>query len=209
VPASAGFVTEPFGQPVWIADAQQIVTVHSAHPGTTLPGSTYATLTGWTLIHGTWTKTFAPVTARVGSGGTTNYPSEYKPATPWGTYTLTQGFGMRYAPSGTRLPWRMITSNSWWISDVNSRYYNTWQEGPPNGRWNPTAGEHLNCCTAYAYGVVIDFNRNPVIKGKGSAIFLHVGITYPTAGCVSIAEANLVALLRWLNPALHPRIAIE
>jgi L,D-peptidoglycan transpeptidase YkuD (ErfK/YbiS/YcfS/YnhG family) len=207
--ADADPTSTPFGQPVWVGDAGQIITVHSAHPGTTQPGSTYATLTGWSWASGAWRKTLGPMTARVGSQGTTNYPSEYKAATPWGTYNLRQAFGLRYGPSGTRMPWRLIDSNSWWISDVNSRYYNTWQEGPPNGRWNPSAGERLNCCTAYEYAVAIDFNRNPVVKGKGSAIFLHVGIKYPTAGCVSVAESNMVAILRWLDPARRPRIAIE
>ena len=35
------------------------------------------------------------------------------------------------------------------------------------------------------------------VPGAGSAIFLHVGTGGPTAGCVSVPAAALVALLRW------------
>ena len=60
----------------------------------------------------------------------------------------------------------------------------------------------------YNYAVVIDYNRAPVVQGAGSAFFLHVTVGAPTPGCVSIDEADLVALLRWLTPAGHPRILI-
>jgi L,D-peptidoglycan transpeptidase YkuD (ErfK/YbiS/YcfS/YnhG family) len=205
-PASAATSTQIFGQPVTVGDARQIVTVRSDRAG-----SSYATLTGWTFVSGKgWAKSFGPVPARVGAAGTTNSPSEGKSATPQGTYTLREAFGARYAPAGTRLPYRVFGSNDWWVSDAGSRYYNTWQVGPPNGRWNPAAGERLGTyATAYAHAVVIDFNRNPVVRGKGSAIFLHVGNGSATAGCVSISSTHLVKLLPYLDPALRPRIAIQ
>ena len=59
----------------------------------------------------------------------------------------------------------------------------------------------------YDYGAVIAYNtaRTP---GLGSAIFLHVGTGGPTAGCVSLPVAELLKVLRWLNPKDHPTIAI-
>lgn len=47
---------------------------------------------------------------------------------------------------------------------------------------------------------VLDWNRDPVVAGRGSAIFLHVwrAPRRPTAGCVAFARADLAWLLaRW------------
>ncbi|WP_255443417.1 MULTISPECIES: hypothetical protein [Amycolatopsis] len=35
----------------------------------------------------------------------------------------------------------------------------------------------------------------------GSAFFLHVSTGGPTAGCVALAQDDLIAVLRWLDPA--------
>jgi L,D-peptidoglycan transpeptidase YkuD (ErfK/YbiS/YcfS/YnhG family) len=52
---------------------------------------------------------------------------------------------------------------------------------------------------------VIGYNtaRTP---GLGSAIFLHVNIGMPTAGCVTLPMGELLEILRWLNPAGSPQI---
>ena len=42
----------------------------------------------------------------------------------------------------------------------------------------------------------------------GSAIFLHINIGTPTAGCVTLPVGELLKVLRWLNPAASPRIAM-
>jgi L,D-peptidoglycan transpeptidase YkuD (ErfK/YbiS/YcfS/YnhG family) len=202
-PAPAGAAAVPFGQPVTVGDARQLLTVKSR------PGTSYATLSGWVLRDGRWVRNFGPTAARVGANGTTGSPREGRAATPRGTYTLTEAFGTTAAPAGTRLPYRRAWNAHWWVSDPRSRYYNTWQTGPPNGRWNPAYGEQLTRYrTAYAYSIVIDFNRSPVVRGKGSAIFLHVGTGGATAGCVSVSSARMAQLLRYLQPKLKPRIAI-
>ena len=57
------------------------------------------------------------------------------------------------------------------------------------------------------YGAVIAYNtaRTP---GLGSAIFLHINIGTPTAGCVMLPVGELLKVLRWLNPAASPRITM-
>ena len=60
----------------------------------------------------------------------------------------------------------------------------------------------------YQYAVVIDFNRWPAVRYRGAGIFLHVNGTGATAGCVSVPLTTMVSILRWLDPAQHPRIAI-
>ena len=44
--------------------------------------------------------------------------------------------------------------------------------------------------------------------GLGSAIFLHINIGMPTAGCVTLPAGELLEILRWLNPAASPRIVM-
>jgi L,D-peptidoglycan transpeptidase YkuD (ErfK/YbiS/YcfS/YnhG family) len=93
------------------------------------------------------------------------------------------------------------------VTDSSSPYYNTWQSGPPEGRW--TQAEALWTLTqAYRHAVVIDYNRDPVVLGLGSAMFLHVRNENPTSGCVAIDLDRLVEIMRWLDPAKGPKIAI-
>ena len=51
----------------------------------------------------------------------------------------------------------------------------------------------------YNIVIVIGYNDNPVIKGKGSAIFLHLSkkniIT--TDGCIAIEKKNMINLLKY------------
>jgi L,D-peptidoglycan transpeptidase YkuD (ErfK/YbiS/YcfS/YnhG family) len=53
---------------------------------------------------------------------------------------------------------------------------------------------------AYDVVVVIQYNTDPVIPGRGSAIFLHInhGDNRPTAGCVAMAREDLLAVLQLL-----------
>jgi L,D-peptidoglycan transpeptidase YkuD (ErfK/YbiS/YcfS/YnhG family) len=203
--AGAAPVTSPFGQPVDVGDARQVLTVKPAHAG-----SSQATLNVWAQrSDGRWARTLGPIPARVGARGTTGSPREGRAATPRGTYTLTQAFGIQPRPSGVTMPYRRVWAKDWWVSDPRSRYYNTWQVGPPNGRWNPAYGEQLKRYgAAYDHALVIDFNRRPVVAGRGSAIFLHVGTGGATAGCVSVPRYRMLQVLRYLRPSLRPRIAI-
>jgi L,D-peptidoglycan transpeptidase YkuD (ErfK/YbiS/YcfS/YnhG family) len=123
--------------------------------------------------------------------------------TPAGTYTLTQSFGIKSNP-GTRLPFSKVDRYDWWNGDSTSPGYNTRYRGitgPPNS-------EHLlSYGKAYWYSVVIDYNteRTPY---AGAAFFLHVATGEPTGGCVSVSEAHMVEIMRWLDPGLAPVITI-
>jgi len=50
---------------------------------------------------------------------------------------------------------------------------------------------------------------HPVIKGKGSAIFLHIseGETInSSSGCVVLLQKDMESLLKWLNPEMKPSV---
>jgi len=56
---------------------------------------------------------------------------------------------------------------------------------------------------------VIEYNADPVVPGRGSAIFIRVDVGRPTNGCVSLPEADLFALLRLLRPAGAPEVSVR
>ena len=89
--------------------------------------------------------------------------------------------------------------------DSNRANYNVWvyrRVADPGVNPEPMAN-----APAYNVGIVIAYNtaRTP---GLGSAIFLHVSTGGATAGCVAVSQDQVVALLRWLDPARTPRIVM-
>jgi L,D-peptidoglycan transpeptidase YkuD (ErfK/YbiS/YcfS/YnhG family) len=186
-----------------VGDATQLITV--AAPA---QSSTEGTLTAWERGAGGWRAVAGPVHAYLGSEGI-GASSERHSRTPQGTFTLTQAFG-READPGTGLPYFRTDLQDWWVSDVNAPTYNTHQRCQSNAcPFDTGASEQLATIDPeYDYAVVIDANTDPVVPGNGSAFFLHVANGGPTAGCVAIDAGTLVTILRWLDPARHPRIAI-
>ena len=53
---------------------------------------------------------------------------------------------------------------------------------------------------------MVEYNTDPVVKGAGSAIFIHVwcGERLPTQGCVALAESDILRVLGWLEPQAKP-----
>jgi L,D-peptidoglycan transpeptidase YkuD (ErfK/YbiS/YcfS/YnhG family) len=179
----------------------QLVTVQAAR------GSTYATLSLWTRQGACWRRVAGPWQARVGRSGLSSAKREGDGATPTGTYRLgATVYGIAANP-GVRLAYHRLRCGDWWISDVASAAYNRFR--------HVTCGTSVSRSEAlwtispqYRYFAVIDYNTRPVVSGRGSAIFLHVNGAGATAGCVSLPEARLVRLLRWLRPESAPLIRL-
>jgi L,D-peptidoglycan transpeptidase YkuD (ErfK/YbiS/YcfS/YnhG family) len=201
--APAGTTGSRLPLSVPVGSSTQVITVVAASSR-----STTATVTAWQLGAGGWTAVVGPVAARIGSAGV-GVASEAATRTPAGTFGLSEGFGRAGNP-GTSLPYRVINGNDYWVSDVTSSLYNTFEEcAPGTCPFDTAAGEHLvDAGTSYNYAVVIDYNRWPAVPGKGSAFFLHVTNGAATAGCVAVPQTSLVAILKWLTPAAHPLISI-
>lgn len=203
-PASSAAPAAPdFGIPVSLGNARQLITVTAPSAG-----STRGTLTAWSQrADGRWAITLGPYRAWLGSAGIGPADERYS-RTPLGTFTLTEAFG-RAADPGTALPYHRTSANDWWVSDTASPLYNTMQTCAPSAcpfRTGPS--ERLYYVTPhYDYAVVMDVNRTPVVPGGGSAFFLHIATGEPTAGCIAIDRAPLLEVMRWLDPAAHPRIA--
>ena len=115
--------------------------------------------------------------------------------TPSGAYPMRGGFGI-YANPGLG-SWFVTSTRDVWVDDPGSSLYNTHQRTPVNRRWS--SAERLRLSPAYNYAQVIGYNERRV-RGRGSAIFLHVDQARGTAGCVSLSTSSLVAVMRWQKP---------
>ncbi|MBJ6724019.1 L,D-transpeptidase family protein [Geomesophilobacter sediminis] len=194
--ALAGFLSET---PI---DAEQLLVVIGDGPE-----RTGGRLFGFERHGDHWIKTLGPFPASVGRKGFAP-PGEKREGdgrTPSGLFPLEFVFG--YAPGYTgSMPYRQATAADIWVDDVNSPDYNTWVR---RGETSATSFENMLLPDKrYRHGVVIGYNRNPVVKGKGSAIFIHSWLQpgTPTAGCVALEEGGLVWITEWLRPEKRPQI---
>lgn len=142
----------------------------------------------------------------IGRTGTTHDKREGDGASPVGRFGLIQGFwrpDLRPRPASL-LPMRGIGPRDGWCDDPADRRYNR-----PVSLPYPASAERMRR-EDRQYDIVIDLaaNRGPILRGRGSAIFMHVarpGLA-PTAGCVALPAAALARLLPRLSR--RTRIAI-
>ena len=86
-----------------------------------------------------------------------------------------------------------IRKNMGWCDDPNSRFYNKLIN-------LPTKYSHEKLYrndNLYDLIVVLSYNINPIIKNKGSAIFIHIAKKNykKTKGCIALKRANLIQLV--------------
>jgi L,D-peptidoglycan transpeptidase YkuD (ErfK/YbiS/YcfS/YnhG family) len=193
-------------QPSLVGDAQQLVVV-------TTSGwkETYATVVLYEKRGNTWHRVSGLLGARIGRNGFNASHREGDGTSPAGSFRLLSAFG-RPANPGTLMQYRQLQPGDCWISDVQSPLYNRWVSRSPCAA--PNEDLYRISSGAYKYAVVTDYNWTKTVKGAGSAIFLHrhsytaSNVSKPTSGCVSLRESDLLAVLRWLNPAKRPRIVM-
>lgn len=185
-----------------IADSGQLVFAASRDPS-----SAQVRIHAVEKSGGAWRAVFPAFSGMIGKKGFAPMGAkrEGDGKSPSGIFALGTAFG--YGPSvATRLPYRQATEDDYWVDDVASDDYNKWVKGKPNAAsFEKMKREDDH----YKYGVVIEYNTRPIVKGNGSAIFLHVWKEgKSTSGCVAIPEAMVLKLLGWLDPAKRPLIVM-
>lgn len=127
--------------------------------------------------------------------------------TPSGLYRIGMAFGYKETAK-TNLRYSKMTKDDLWIDDEKSPDYNRMVKAPTRAKSFEFMRRDDD---AYKLGIVIEYNTNPIIVGKGSAIFMHLwsGPTKPTAGCVAMSEESIALLLGWLDKTKSPMIFIE
>ena len=154
--------------------------------------------------NGTWKETFK-TSGYVGRSGVedTKNRVEGNGTSPAGVYSFGMLFGIKDDPGGLKESYKKVDDDDYWDGDNNSDTYNQYVKGSEKpSSWNPGASEHLiDYKYSYNYSVMVNYNVDPTIKGKGSAIFLHC--TYPgslySAGCIAIPESKMLRTLRMID----------
>lgn len=115
-------------------------------------------------------------------------------------------------PHGADFPFRTVTRADAWVDDVKSPNYNRHIVIPDAANPPPWFEKQKMRHNDFAYRWLIEIRHNsdPPIAGAGSAIFFHIrrGVQRPSAGCTTMAEENLVKLIRWLRADRRPHYAL-
>ena len=142
----------------------------------------------------------------IGKNGITNSKIEGDKCTPSGIYSIEKIYYREDRLSMPKLDFQSIpiNKNSGWCDDIRSTYYNKFIKFP----FSYSAEFLYREDDIYNIICIISYNTNPIIKNKGSAIFLHVAnIDYSgTAGCLALKQDDLIELLQ--NIDLDTRINI-
>jgi L,D-peptidoglycan transpeptidase YkuD (ErfK/YbiS/YcfS/YnhG family) len=80
-----------------------------------------------------------------------------------------------------------------WCDDPRSSFYNKEIKIPNKFNYE----QFYRKDNLYDIIVPLNYNTNPILKNKGSAIFIHIANNNykPTAGCIGIKKSNLIKLL--------------
>ena len=135
----------------------------------------------------------------IGKSGTKKFKKEGDLATPKGLFKL----GLLYYRSDRnkslklRLKKKIIKKNMGWCHDIKSKKYN--QE--INFPFKYGAEKLYRRDKIYDIFINIKYNHFPIIKKRGSAIFLHLTDKKykPTKGCVAILKKDFLKILPLIN----------
>ena len=127
---------------------------------------------------------------------------------PAGIFSLRTafGYGDPNAMTWIRLPYRQASANLLCIDDPASAHYNRIVDAKATETdWN-SHEVMQRPDDQYRLGIVVEHNAEPITRGQGSCIFIHIweGPDMGTSGCTALAAENLEAILRWLHPQAHP-----
>ena len=136
----------------------------------------------------------------LGRNGISHSKREGDLATPVGTFPFRKGFyrADRLLRPRTRLPLTQAQNHDGWCDDIHDRRYNRQIRLPDPARHETIKrDDHL-------YDVVVDFgyNERPRVKGRGSAVFLHLARPgfKPTEGCVAVSPTAIRRLMELIGP---------
>ena len=138
--------------------------------------------------------------AAIGPGGIAVKGGEGDGITPIGAWSVREIFyrADRIAKPDVALPLRAIAQDDGWCDAPGDRDYNRLVKLPhPASAETMWREDHL-----YDLVAVLGFNDDPVMPGKGSAIFLHLAKPdyASTHGCVALNYNDALAALEQLRP---------
>ncbi len=135
----------------------------------------------------------------LGKAGIAKKSTEGDQITPKGTYKIIKIYYRKDRIKKITSKFKLfeIKKNMGWCDDPKSKNYNQLIKLP-----NEYNHEKLyRKDNVYDLILVLNYNTRPIIKNKGSAIFIHIAKKNykKTAGCIALKKANLIELLKKIN----------
>ena len=131
----------------------------------------------------------------LGKAGVNKKIKEGDGITPKGVFKITKIYyrADKIKAIKTNIKKIKITKNMGWCDDPVSRFYNRPIKLPSKfGHEKLYRNDDL-----YDLVAVLNYNTNPVIKNKGSAIFMHIAKSSykKTEGCIALKKDDLINIL--------------
>ncbi len=125
---------------------------------------------------------------------------------PAGIFRLEGAFGTGKVglPS---FPYRQTDPQDLWVDERDAPLYNQWvrRDDP---RFQPGWSVEIlhRPDGLYDLAIIVAHNREPILRGAGSAIFMHRWYEpgRSTIGCTAMDPGNLRALAKWLDASKQP-----
>jgi len=143
----------------------------------------------------------------IGKAGIRKKKKEGDNITPKGIYKIIKIYYRddRIKKISSKFKLIKITKKMGWCDDPKSKKYNQLIKLP-----NKYSHEKLyKKNNTYDLLLVLDYNMKPIVKNKGSAIFIHVAKRNykPTAGCIALKKKDLLKLTKIIK--LSTKILIK
>ena len=142
----------------------------------------------------------------LGKAGIGKKKREGDNVTPTGTFKIVKIYyrSDRVKKISSKLRLIEITKNMGWCDDPNSENYNKLINLPSKYSHEKLFKKN----NIYNVIVVLNYNMKPIIKNKGSAIFIHVAKNnyQPTQGCIALKKIDLLKLLSKISKNIKIKI---
>ncbi len=134
----------------------------------------------------------------IGKNGLNKNKKEGDKSTPIGNFKLGPLYWRadKIDKPETNISCKKINKNLGWCNDIDSRFYNK------EIKVNKKIKHEKLFRKDYKYNLflVIKYNDRKIIKGKGSAIFIHLTKNYKkTAGCIAVKEKDFLVMIKLLS----------
>jgi|TARA_X000000950_G_scaffold108670_1_gene137039 L,D-peptidoglycan transpeptidase YkuD (ErfK/YbiS/YcfS/YnhG family) len=134
----------------------------------------------------------------LGKKGITKNKREGDQKTPSGTFSLGKVFYRKDRTKNikTKLKKYIIKKHMCWCDDPNSKFYNKLIFTKDKNKEKLFRKDNL-----YDIIIVINYNTRPIVKNKGSAIFIHLAKkNYSgTMGCIGLKKNDLLEVLKTIS----------
>ena len=132
----------------------------------------------------------------LGKAGVKKKTIEGDNITPQGTYKIIKIYYRkdRIKKISSKFKLIKIKKNMGWCDDPKSNQYNQLINLPSNFKYE----KFYRKDRIYDLILVLNYNMNPIVKNKGSGIFIHVSKRNykKTAGCIALKKTHLIQLVK-------------